>query len=322
MKNILVTGGLGFIGHNVVQLLEKENNVIIFDSETDYGFVPVDELKYLMTERKGKVKSKSYNFDIRDRRIMNAFIKDGNFDTIVHLASFPRQKVVLQDPTLASDVMMTGLITLLESARLNQVRKFVYVSSSMVYGDFENDVTEDAVCSPKGQYGIMKYAGEQLVKDYASRTGMSYTIIRPSAVYGESDVEDRVVSKFIIGALRGQTLKVKGATEVLDFTYVKDLATGIALATELDAGNDKIYNLTRSDPTIFTLLDAANLAVAICGKGSVSLLDKDSNFPSRGRLNISRARTELGFNPTVDITEGFNLYTKWFKESKFWQTRV
>jgi nucleoside-diphosphate-sugar epimerase len=322
MKNILVTGGLGFIGHNVVQMLERDNNVTIFDSETTYGFVPADELSYLISERKAKIKSQSWNFDIRDRLTMNAFIRDGHFDTIIHLASFPRQKVVLQDPAYASEVMMTGLLNLLEAAKAHGVRKFVYISSSMVYGDFENDVTEDSPCNPMGQYGIMKYAGELLVKDYAKRTGMLYTIIRPSAVYGESDVEDRVVSKFMLSALRGQTLKVNGPSEVLDFSYVRDTAWGIVLAAMSDVGNNKIYNITRSDPNLFTLLDAANLAIAICGKGSVEHRNRDVEFPSRGRLSIERAKADLGFNPKVSIEEGFRAYERWFKESEFWKTKL
>ena len=322
MNNILITGGLGFIGHNVVQILEKDHNVTIFDSETDYGFIPREELKFLIEERKAKIKSEYRNIDIRRGLTVGAFMKDGNFDTVIHLASFPRQKVVSKNPAYASEVMVTGLINLLEEAIRNNVRKFVYISSSMVYGDFENDVTEDSVCNPMGQYGIMKYMGEKLVEDYAKRSGMAYTIIRPSAVYGESDVEDRVVSKFMLSAMRGQTLKVKGAGEVLDFSYVKDTAMGIALAATKDAGNNKIYNITRSDSRLFTLLDAAKLAIAICGKGNIELLDKDMEFPTRGRLSIDRAKADLGFDPRVSIEEGFRTYEKWFKESEFWKTRI
>jgi nucleoside-diphosphate-sugar epimerase len=99
--------------------------------------------------------------------------------------------------------MMEGLLNLLESAKKHHVKRFVYISSSMVYGNFDNNVVESAVCNPEGQYGIMKLAGEWLVKDYARRTGMEVVIIRPSAVYGPLDVEDRVVAKFMLTAMRG-----------------------------------------------------------------------------------------------------------------------
>jgi serine protease Do len=104
---------------------------------------------------------------------------------------------------------------LLEETKRHKIPKFVYISSSMVYGDFDNDVTEDYNCRPQGQYGIMKLMGEHLVKDYTRRGCFDHVIIRPSAVYGEYDVEDRVVSKFMTMAMRGETLKVKGADEVL-----------------------------------------------------------------------------------------------------------
>ena len=116
-------------------------------------------------------------------------LRKHTINTVVHLASFPRQKVVNSNPTLGSRTMSEGLLSLLEASQ-DQVAKFVYVSSSMVYGDFKEEafdgIAESAQCNPIGQYGIMKLAGECLVKDYAARTGMKYTILRPSAVYGLS----------------------------------------------------------------------------------------------------------------------------------------
>ena len=215
--------------------------------------------------------------------------------------------------------MSEGLLNLLEAAKKHTVGKFVYISSSMVYGDFDNDVTEDAPCHPQGQYGIMKLAGEWLVKDYARRTGMGYMIIRPSAVYGPLDVEDRVISKFILTAMRGGTIKVNGANETLDFTYVDDAADGIVAAT-LSEHKNKTYNITKSHSK--TLLEAARLAVAIVGQGTIEVRDKDADFPSRGALNINAARQDLGFNPKVDIDEGFQIYYEWLKDSVYWSQKT
>lgn len=320
---ILVTGAAGFIGHNVVRFLEQQGNEIFgVDNRTNYGFIPQDELDYLFKERMRRIRTFPMVSDIRNGDEMRQRTGIFNIKTIVHLASFPRQKVVEQDPVLASEVMSTGLINLLEAARTHRVKRFVYISSSMVYGDFENDVSEDAVCNPIGQYGIMKYMGEQLVKDYARRYGFEYVIIRPSAVYGEYDVEDRVVSKFMLGAMRGETLKVKGANEVLDFTYVEDAAMGIALATTSEAAANKIYNITRSDQTLTTLKDAAYLAISIAGQGSVEIQDRDLSFPKRGRLNIERAVKDLGYNPQVNVEEGFRRYYDWFTRSYYWQSKL
>jgi nucleoside-diphosphate-sugar epimerase len=318
-----ITGGSGFIGHNVIRFLEREGiECFSIDSRTNYGFVPEDELKYLIKERHKRIRSTPLVSDIRDANDIRSRIGIFGCDTIIHLASFPRQKVVSQNPSVASEVMSTGLINLLEAAVLHKVKRFVYISSSMVYGDFENDVNEDAVCNPIGQYGIMKYMGEKLVEDYARQYGFEYVIIRPSAVYGELDVEDRVVSKFMLGAMRGDTLRVKGAGEVLDFTYVEDAALGIVQATLSQSASNKIYNITRSDKTLMTLKDAAELAIKIAGQGELEIQDRDLSFPKRGRLSIDRAVSDFGYDPTVDIEEGFHRYHNWFSQSYYWQEKL
>jgi UDP-glucose 4-epimerase len=318
---ILVTGGLGLIGHNIVQRLEAQGHeVYITDIRTNYGLVPQAELDYLLAERRKKIKtSRIHAIDIADCEGVDWLIKTYQPDTILHLASFPRQKVVNVNPQLGSKTMSEGLLNLLESAKNNQVGKFVYISSSMVYGDFDDDVSEDAECRPQGQYGIMKLAGEWLVKDYARRIGMSYIIIRPSAVYGPLDVEDRVISKFILTAMRGGVIKVNGANETLDFTYVDDAADGIVAAT-LSEHQNKIYNITKSHSK--TLLEAAKLAVQIVGQGTIEVRDKDADFPSRGALNIDAARRDLGFDPKVDIDEGFQRYYEWLNNSVYWSQKT
>ena len=321
----IVTGGAGFIGHNVVKQLEAQGHeCFVVDSLTTYGFVPQDEMTYLATERKRRMRANVAHLDLRDRKAIEdwflTFAHDVN--AVIHLASFPRQKVVCQNPVWGAEVMGTALVNLLEMTKKYHIPKFVYISSSMVYGDFDNDVTEDSVCNPLGQYGIMKYMGERLVEDYTRRGCFDHVIIRPSAVYGEWDVEDRVVSKFMLGAMRGDVLKVKGAGEVLDFTYVEDTAHGIVLAATKEAANNKIFNITRADTKLYTLLDAANIAISIAGRGTVELQGKDADFPSRGRLSIDRAVAELGYNPKVGVEEGFARYHKWFQESTFWQNKL
>jgi UDP-glucose 4-epimerase len=319
---ILVTGGYGLIGHNVVARLKQQGHqTYIVDNKTNYGIIPQSEIDYLMSERARKIDYHlHYNTDIANTGPTDYVVQTTQPEVLVHMASFPRQKVVNANPQLGADVMMRGLINLLESARAHGVRRFVYISSSMVYGDFTDQVTEDAVCNPQGQYGIMKLAGEWLVKDYARRTGMEYVIIRPSAVYGPLDVEDRVVAKFMLTAMRGETLRVNGASETLDFTYVDDAADGIvAAALEVGAANDT-YNITKSHSV--SLLQAAQMVVDIVGRGSIEVRNKDADFPSRGALNIDKARERLGYDPQVDVEEGFHAYHNWIDNSVYWSPKT
>jgi nucleoside-diphosphate-sugar epimerase len=115
-------------------------------------------------------------------------------------------------------------------------------------------------------------------------------------------------------------LKVNGATETLDFTYVDDAADGIVAAALSDNTDNKTYNITKSHSR--SLLDAANLAVSIAGKGSIDVRDKDIDFPSRGALNIDAARKDFGYDPKVDVEEGFKKYYEWLSNSPFWSSKT
>jgi nucleoside-diphosphate-sugar epimerase len=319
---ILVTGGLGLIGHHVVSRLESlGHDVVITDTRTTYGIIPQDEIDYLMTERLKKIKTEQiYRIDISNNDNIDWLIEKHQPTIIIHMASFPRQKVVNANPAMGARTMMEGLMNLCESAKKHKVSKFLYISSSMVYGDFTDDVTEDYNCKPQGQYGIMKLSGEHIVKDYSRRNCFSHTIIRPSAVYGPLDVEDRVIAKFMLTAMRGGTLNVNGANETLDFTYVEDAADGIVAAALSDNTNNKTYNITKSHSR--TLLEAAQLALKLAGGGTLLVKDKDADFPSRGALNIDAARRDFGFDPKVDVEEGFEKYYEWLINSPFWSSKT
>ena len=318
MAKILVTGGLGFIGHNVVALLEQHGHeVAVIDNMTTYGVVDRRELDLLMTERSSRIRTqKRYVCDISSPDIPKIILAVQP-DIVIHLASFPRQKVVNANPMIGSRAMSEGLLNLLEASVRNRVKKFVYVSSSMVYGNFNNKfdegITETHVCHPLGQYGIMKLAGEWLVKDYQRRYNMAYTIVRPSAVYGPRDVEDRVVSKFLLTAMRGGVIQVNGGEETLDFTHVDDCVDGVVTAAISPYTDNEIYNITRGSAR--SLLEAAELAVKIVGQGTIQVNAPDNNFPSRGQLNISKAYNDFGFLPLTNIEQGFQEYHAWLVDS-------
>ena len=315
-KKILVTGGMGFIGHNVVKLLQSmKHNVQVIDALTTYGVTNKEELEYLYNQRLTKINKKTqvYKIDIADASIDQVF-ESFKPDVVIHLASFPRQATVQANPTEAAHTMCQGLVNILDCCARHKVAKLLYASSSMVYGNFD-DAKEDDQLNPSGSYSIWKIAGEELVKEYNRTTGLDYVIVRPTAVYGPMDISDRVVSKFLISAMRDETLNVNGANETLDFTFVDDCATGIVLA----GLGDKIgtYNISRSHRC--TIAEAANLAVKIVGKGSVNIRDKDKDFPSRGTLNTSKAQKDFKFDPKIDIDKGLEMYYNWIKDSTFYK---
>lgn len=317
---ILVTGGMGFIGHNVVaQLEDLGHEVIMIDNFDTYGIIPRDELSALVDERSSQISSENYIYSIAWPELEDVF-KSNEPELVIHLASFPRQKVVNSNPILAADTMMKGLLNVCELSAKYKVKRFVYVSSSMVYGDYQDGTDEYAFCKPQGQYAIMKHAGEQLVRDYGHKGCFDYTIVRPSAVYGPRDVEDRVISKFFMAAMRDEVLKINGADEKLDFTYVTDAASGIVQASLSDNTAYRTYNITRGASR--TLLEAAMHITAIVGRGKIEVTHKSEDYPSRGTLSINNARRDFGFDPKIDIEEGFKRYYEYLQSSPFWFSKT
>jgi nucleoside-diphosphate-sugar epimerase len=314
---ILVTGGAGFIGHAVVAKLEKQgHDVCILDNFTNYGIIPEREITALHAERLDRLKTKSvHRVDIRDFHEVSKVFEECLPDVVIHCAAFPRAKVVDMNPMEGCSVLTGGLVNLLRACERWRVRRFVYISSSMVYGDFTLMGYEDMKCTPKGIYGILKLAGEDLTRDHCARAGIDYIILRPSAVYGPLDVEDRVVSKFLIAAMKNKEIVVHGKDERLDFTYVDDCVRGIVRATNSFNSSGRTYNITRGSGR--TLLEAAEIAIEVAGKGRIKIVDSNPLFPSRGTLSNIRAGQDFGYHGRVDIEQGFKQYYEWLQHSLY-----
>lgn len=312
---ILVTGGAGFIGHGIVAKLEKQgHDVCVIDNFTNYSIIPEPELALLHKERLARLKTQQvHRVDIREYRDVSEIFEECRPDVVIHCAAFPRAKVVDANPTEGCAVLTSGLINLLRACEQWRVRRFVYISSSMVYGDFDLYGYEDMKCNPKGIYGILKLAGESLTRDHCDRAGIDHVILRPSAVYGPLDVEDRVISKFLTAAMQNREIVVHGKDELLDFTYVDDCVRGIVRATNSFNSSGRTYNLTRGRSR--TLLEAAEIAISIAGGGRIKLADANPSFPSRGTLSNIRAGQDFGYHGRVDIEQGFQLYYDWLRRT-------
>ncbi len=318
---ILVTGGVGLIGHNVIKELQKsrKNDVQAVDAFTTYGSLPNEELEYLFAQRLKEIDTETQIFkeDICVPQIDEIF-KTFQPDVVIHLASFPNEATVNANPIEAARTMCVGTANLLDCCTRHKTNRFVYISSSMVYGDF-NEATEENTLNPSGQYSIWKIAGEELVKEYNRATGQDYVIIRPTAVYGPLDVSNRVIGTFFKRAMADETLYVNGKEETLDFTYVRDTATGIALAS-VAKNVTGTYNISRGKKE--KILDVANAIVKLVGKGTVKVVEKKTNMPSRGTLDCTSAMMAFKFNPKIDIEEGLKNYYDWIKDSVYWSKKT
>ena len=317
MSKILLTGGLGFIGHTIVRKLEDTNHTpIIVDNKSDYdGAIDRAELEALMKERQSLFKTDvtTYFEDIVNAEELDKIIEIQKPDTIIHLAAFPRAKVVIQNPQLGCDVILKGLLNLLESCKKHNVKRFVFISSSMIYGDFDQQHNpETASTNPIEPYGIMKLCAENLVRNYNRLYGLEYSIVRPSAVYGPYDVVDRVISKFIQEAKLNKPININGNDLNLDLTHVNDATDGIILCATHPKAANETFNITRGIARL--LYHAAKLIVLETNsKSTISINESDGKYPKRGALSINKAVNLIGFNPTIDIEEGLPQYIRTFK---------
>src|ERR1700761_3144736 len=183
----------------------------------------------------------------------------------------------------------------------------------MVYGNFgDGAVTEESSCNPLGIYGALKFGGEKLVIAYSQVFGLPYTIVRPSALYGERCISRRVGQVFIENALRGQHIVIRGdGSDRLDFTYVGDLVNGICQCLACPESKNQILNLTFGQGR--SINDMADILVKEFPGTLRSYVPRDALMPDRGTLNIEKARRLIGYAPQYSLEIGYRRYIRWYR---------
>lgn len=311
---ILVTGGKGFIGSKIVEMLSQEGHqVTVVDNEDTYGIMSKQDLHALYKWRMRNWVTKNVQFIPGDvlNRLICLKVFSYNPDIVIHLATYPRAKIVDNDPILGIPKVINTTTNLLWHAEKFGVRKFVYVSSSMVYGDFTDGTKEDAKTKPKNIYGEAKLAGERLVKLFSKRDGLNYNIVRPSGVYGPGDMPDRVVSKFFENAMQNKAITLHNGDNKVDFTYRQDAARGIIMAALSSVANVS-FNITAGNAT--SLRTLAEKIVSLTGSDSdIEDIGNHKLYPLRGTLDISRAKDLIGYQPEFTLDQGLKSYYDWLQ---------
>ena len=183
----------------------------------------------------------------------------------------------------------------------------------MVYGNFDNDeVNENTNCNPLGIYGALKFAAEKIIIGYNQVFGVPYTIIRPSALYGERCVSRRVGQAFIENALTGIDLTINGdGEESLDFTYIDDLIQGVILSIAKKEALNQVFNITYGASR--KINELAEIVKNNFEAIKVKYNPRDSLMPERGTLNVDKAKDLLGYKPSFPVEKGFIKYINWYK---------
>ncbi len=332
-RDIILVGGAGFIGHHLaIQLKTLGANVIILDSlmiNNYYHYlqqkhIPGTEIYLnLIQKRLDLLKEHGIQLievDVRDYKFINYLLNNTPCDTLIHLAAVAHANKSNKDPYGTFDHSIRTLENTLDVARtdMNDINLFVFFSSSMVYGNFTKGiVTEETPCDPIGIYGALKYCAERIIKAYHEAFGLDYTIIRPSALYGERCVSRRVGQIFIEEALKGGQIKINGdGTDSLDFTYIDDLVSGIIKVIENENARNQTFNLTYGKAR--TIGQMAEIIKEYFPKTNINYKSKDILTPDRGTLDISKAKKLLSYNPQYPLERGYREYIEWY--TKEWES--
>jgi nucleoside-diphosphate-sugar epimerase len=319
MAKILITGGAGFIGsHAARTLLDSGHEVVVLDYFMQYihplpsSFLENMRWRFEVLLNGARIVHGSTTHKDEVRRV----IGEAKPDYIVHLAALPLANVALVQTEEAFNTILGGTVNLLEVVRdTPTVQKLLYVSSSMVYGDFTRvPMPEHEAKSPKEIYGGMKLAGEILTRVFSEQHHIPYAIVRPSAVYGPTDHNRRVLQIFVEDAIQGKPIvAVNPDATVLDFTYVEDAAQGLAKILLSPGTINETFNITRGEGR--TLSDAVGILKSLFPGLEVQESTQASDFrPNRGELDISKARRLVGYQPQHSLETGLAKYVEFVQD--------
>tara|TARA_B100000963_G_C22623295_1_gene671073 strand:+ start:249 stop:1253 length:1005 start_codon:yes stop_codon:yes gene_type:complete len=326
-KKILLVGGCGFIGHNLALNLKKFNHdVYIVDSLsinnllsfTDNDIKNKNLYTGILNDRLNLISKNKIKFIVQDARDYHACIRiyeKINPDIIIHLAAVSHANKSNKDPHTTFDHSLRTLENTLDFAKEKKVHT-IYISSSMVYGNFNGkDVDENSICKPIGIYGSLKLSGELIVKAYNQIFDLPYTIIRPSALYGERCVSRRVGQIFVENAIQNLDITINGdGNEKLDFTYIEDLVEGITICCENEKAKNETFNLTFGNAR--KINELVKILKSQFPKVNIIYKEKEKFVPERGTLDNKKAKNLINFKPKYPIETGYVQYINWYK--KFW----
>ena len=327
-KNVLIIGGAGFIGHNLALRLKKKGiNVSVIDGLEVTNIVSVlgnsDNLPYphlsytVLNERLNILKENDIPIYVQDARNYHALshliTKQIKPQIIFHLAAVSHANRSNKDPYSTFDHSLRTLENALDISK-SGIEHFIYLSSSMVYGHFkEKSVNEDTVCEPLGIYGALKYSGEKIVIAYNQVFDLPYTIVRPSALYGERCISRRVGQIFIENSLLGEKIFINGdGSDSLDFTYIEDLLHGLERILLSKDSKNNIFNLTYGKARAIS--EMTDIISEYFPKISIEKIPKDSLMPDRGTLSIDKAKKLLDYKPSWPLDKGYPKYIEWYKD--------
>ncbi|HNQ24010.1 MAG TPA: GDP-mannose 4,6-dehydratase [Phycisphaerae bacterium] len=312
MSRIVVTGGAGFIGSHLCEALRRRGErVVALDLLDDFYDPAVKRRNVAALAR--DCEFELVEGDIRDERLVDRVLGAGT-DAVVHLAARAGVRPSIEQPLLYQDVNVRGTLVLLEAARRHNIRKFVFASSSSVYGNNRKVpfAETDSVDDPISPYAATKKAGELICHTYWHLYEIGISCLRFFTVYGPRQRPDLAIHKFARLIEAGKPIPVFGDGGMMrDFTYIDDIIDGVLRALDR-CGGYHIYNLGNSSPVRLSGLIAA-LEEALGKKAVVQRLPLQPGDVERTYADLTISRAELGFEPKTDLRRGLARFVEWLR---------
>jgi len=314
--NILVTGGVGFIGSHVCDaLLAKGKGVICVDNFNDYYNPKVKENN--IGEASKNNNFVLYRADITNKEELRRIFEENNINKIIHLAARAGVRTSFENPKLYEKVNVEGTRNLLDLAKEFKIKNFIFGSSSSVYGinkkvPFSEDNPTKNMVSP---YAKTKKKAEELCKECHSNFGLKVTCLRFFTIYGPRGRPDMAPYKFTKLLLNDKPIEMYGdGTTKRDYTYIKDIVNGILSALDKNFGFE-IINLGNSNPVeLMKLISVIEKATG--KKAKINQLPMQKGDVPITYADISKAKRLLNYKPKIKIEEGIKLFVGWFKNEK------
>jgi UDP-glucuronate 4-epimerase len=317
VKNVLVTGGAGFIGSHLVDRLLGTNveQITVVD---DFNNFYAPEIKHEnIREHLKDPRYKLAEADIRDRAAIERVFNQTRFDCLVHLAARAGVRPSLKDPQLYAETNINGTLNLLELARHHGIRQFVFGSSSSVYGinakvPFSED---DPIRQPISPYAATKAASELLCHTYSHLYGLRCICLRFFTVYGPRQRPDLAIHKFAKLISEGKPIPVFGdGTSRRDYTYIDDIIDGVVAAIDYDQSPYEVINLGESR-TVELIELIALLEKELGTKATIDRQPPQPGDVPQTFADITKARALLGYNPQTQIEAGLHRFVEWFRSN-------
>jgi UDP-glucuronate 4-epimerase len=310
MQKVLVTGGAGFIGSHVVEALcARGDDVVVLDNFNDFYDPRIKRKNAALLTR-----ARIVTGDIRDREQVARLFRDDAFDAVIHLAAMAGVRPSLLDPLHYEEVNVRGTLILLEELKRRPSTRFVFASSSSVYGSNERVPfrEDDDIHHPVSPYAATKRAGELHCFTYHHLYGIPTSCLRFFTVYGPRQRPEMAIHKFVKAVLERKPIPFYGdGSTRRDYTYVDDIVDGVVRALDQCAGYE-IYNLGESATTSLSELVAE--IGAVCGADPV--LDRQPLQPGDVLItfaDVTKAKQRLGYRPHTSVREGLERFVAWYR---------